>query len=141
MQYLEFHVSPFMEMDYRYAFQFSLPKETVSVRASMHKIPTNEIWFTARFDLQRMDFSPWNMLYVLVYYPLHTRLIQVWIHWEAVLLFLKGVPTFEHPQGADVDFGLGITGKRLGWVLYILTWPATAVYSLLILSRSHSKQD
>ena len=130
-----------MEMDYRYVFQFSLPKDTVSVRASMHKIPTNEIWFTARFDLERIQFSPLNMLYVLVYYPLHTRLIQVWIHWEAVLLFLKGVPTFEHPQGTDVDFGFGITGKRLGWVLYILTWPFTAVYSLLSTSRSSLKQD
>ena len=78
-----------MEMDYRYAFQFSLPKESVSVRACMHKIPSNEIWFTARFDMERLDFSPLNLLYVLVYYPLHTRLIQVWIHWEAILLFLK----------------------------------------------------
>ena len=28
-------------------------------------------------------------------------------------LFCKGIPTFEHPLGSVVDFGFGITDKRL----------------------------
>jgi len=47
----------------------------------------------------------------------------VLIHIEAVKIFLKGVPTFEHPQGTDVDFGWGLTGKRLGNILYVITKP------------------
>ena len=38
---------------------------------------------------------------------------QVLIHWEAVKLFCKGIPTFEHPLGSAVDFGFGITDKRM----------------------------
>ena len=52
-----------------------------------------------------------NLLYVLFFYPLHTRFIQVWIHIEAIKIFFKGVPTFDHPQGTDVNFGFGITDK------------------------------
>jgi DUF1365 family protein len=74
----EFHVSPFMEMDYRYTFTFSAPgQETIHVSAKMVKQSTQELWFTASFVLDRIAFSPWNLLYVLLYYPLHTRLIQV----------------------------------------------------------------
>jgi DUF1365 family protein len=78
-----------MEMDYRYSFNFTTPAESVAVQSSMLKVPTDDVWFTANLDLKRLPFSPLNLLYVLAFYPLHTRLIQIWIHWEAVLLFLK----------------------------------------------------
>ena len=39
--------------------------------------------------------------------------MQVLIHYEAVKLFLKGVPTFNHPQGTPVQFGFGLTDKKL----------------------------
>ncbi|KAJ1432690.1 hypothetical protein B484DRAFT_478585 [Ochromonadaceae sp. CCMP2298] len=108
-----FHVSPFMEMDYKYHFTWSVPAENMKVTARMCKIGTGETWFTASFSVDRIEFTPINLLYVLLWYPLHTRIIQLWIHVEAVKLYFKGVPTFEHPQGTDVNFGMGITGKRL----------------------------
>ena len=89
------------------------------------------MWFTANFELQRLAFTPMNLLYVLVFYPLHTRTIQVLIHWEAVKLFWKGVPTFEHPHGVDVDFGFGVTGKRLGAVLWVLIAPFYYAHAVL----------
>lgn len=85
----EFHVSPFMEMDYKYDFTFSVPSNSIQVNSKLIKLETSEVWFTASFELNKIAFSPLNLLYVLVFYPLHTRLIQVWIHWEAVLLFMK----------------------------------------------------
>jgi hypothetical protein len=108
-----FHVSPFMEMDYKYLFEFGLPTNSIWVRSRMMKLSTNEIWFSANFKLQAISFNPLNLLYVLIFYPLHTRMIQVWIHYEAVKLWLKGIPVFDHPNGTDVDFGYGITGSRL----------------------------
>ena len=69
----EFHVSPFMDMDYRYKFSFSHPNEIVKVRALMKKISTDEVWFSASFKLNAIEFNPWNLLYVLIWYPLHTR--------------------------------------------------------------------
>lgn len=109
----EFHVSPFMEMDYKYNFIFSEPRESLNVKAKMIKLLTNEVWFTASFELKKIPFTPFNLLYVLVFYPLHTRIIQIWIHFEALKLWWKGVPTFPHPKGSSIDFGFGITDKLL----------------------------
>lgn len=133
----EFHVSPFMEMDYKYAFSFYEPGETVVVHSKMVKLSTNEVWFTANFDLQRMPFTPLNLLYVLLFYPMQTRLIQIYIHYEAVLLYLKGVPTFNHPNGTDVDFGFGITGARIASVLWFLYSPIFYLTSIF----TSKKQD
>lgn len=79
----------------------------------MTKLSTNEVWFTVNFELNRIPFTPLNLLYVLLFYPFYTRVIQVLIHYEAVKLFLKGVPTFNHPKGTPVEFGFGITDKKL----------------------------
>jgi DUF1365 family protein len=65
----EFHVSPFMEMDYRYTFMFSEPKDTLWVKTKMTKTSTNEVWFTASFEIEKIPFTPLNVLYVLVAYP------------------------------------------------------------------------
>lgn len=131
-----FHVSPFMEMDYMYDFAFSSPSLTsatqmipLQVRSKMIKESTKEVWFTANFDVTALAFTPRNLLYVLIFYPMQTRLIQVFIHWEALKLFWKGVPTFEHPEGTDVDFGYGITGQRLGTVLWFLIAPFYKIVS------------
>lgn len=97
----------------RYNFTFSEPKETVWVQSTMTKLSTNEVWFNVNFELNRIPFTPLNLLYVLLYYPLYTRMVQVLIHYEAVKLFLKGVPTFNHPKGTPVEFGFGITDKKL----------------------------
>lgn len=127
----EFHVSPFMEMDYTYHFSFGKPAESVVVRSKMIKNNTKEVWFTASFVLNRIPFTPLNLIYVLIFYPLHTRIIQIWIHIEAIKIFFKGVPTFEHPNGTDVDFGYGITGKRLGDMLWFLIQPFYKLYSVM----------
>jgi len=156
-----FHVSPFMEMDYQYNFVFSDPfaqrqppkldvkrdklgacndvkgeselndKENIWVRAKMIKKKTSEVYFTASFQLETIAFNPLNLLYVLVFYPLHTRIIQLWIHWEAMLIWLKGVPFYNHPNDADVNFGFGITDKTLfKWILNPLIGSFTFLSSL-----------
>ena len=132
----DFHVSPFMEMDYTYIFKFELPGERIAVHTQLNKRVSKEVYFTAHFNLSRMKWTPQNLLYVLIFYPLHTRMIQIWIHWEALLLYLKGVPTYEHPNKTDVDFGFGITGKRLGIFLYYMTWPIFTMLAYIMPSKS-----
>ena len=83
------------------------------VQSTMTKLSTNEVWFTVNFELKKVPFTPLNLLYVLLFYPFFTRIIQVLIHYEAVKLFLKGIPTFEHPKGTPVEFGFGITDKKI----------------------------
>jgi DUF1365 family protein len=108
-----FHVSPFMEMDYKYKFEFSKPEKNIWVKSQLIKLDTNEVWFTASFEMNRIPFTPINILYILLFYPFHTRIIQIWIHYEALKLWLKGIPTFEHPLGSIINFGLGITDRHL----------------------------
>ncbi|RYG65728.1 DUF1365 family protein [archaeon] len=77
-----FHVSPFMEMDYQYKFAFHAPSINCSsnilkVQSSMLKQHTKEVYFTASFEVQMREFSAWNLLYLLTFYPLYTRLVQV----------------------------------------------------------------
>lgn len=79
----------------------------------MTKLSTGEVWFNVNFELKRIPFTPLNLLYVLLFYPFYTRVIQVLIHYEAVKLFIKGVPTFNHPKGTPVEFGFGLTDKKL----------------------------
>lgn len=137
----EFHVSPFMEMDYLYCFNFNTPKrDRLTCSSKMLKASSGDVWFTASFELTKLPFTPANILYVLVFYPLHTRLIQVLIHIEAVKLFWKGVPTFDHPDGTDVDFGFGITGKRLGAVLWYVIQPFYWLSSLFLRSQKKKTQ-
>lgn len=112
----EFHVSPFMQMHYMYKFAFSAPGERVWVRSQMHNMTTKQLAFTASFDMDRVEITPLTLLYVLLFYPLHTRIIQLWIHIEAAKLWWKGVTFFPHPLGHDIDLGFGITGEGLGAV-------------------------
>lgn len=134
-----FHVSPFMEMDYRYSFSFHEPTEKCRVTSQLIKLSTNDTWFTASFDMQKLPITPLNLLWVLVFYPLHTRIIQVWIHVEAVKLFFKEVPTFEHPNGTDVNFGFGVTGKRLEGLFLCLSWPFYHLASIVFGQSSNEK--
>lgn len=134
----EFHVSPFMEMDYFYSFNFKKLGEKAIVKSSMLKESTNETWFTANFELDRMEFTPLNLLYVLTFYPLQTRLIQFYIHIEALKLFWKGVPTFSHPQGRDIEFGFGITGKNLSAFLWVIIEPFYSLYNMMNSSKVKS---
>ena len=122
-----FHVSPFMEMHYQYTFAFGAPGKTVAVQSQMHNSNTGKLAFTASFDMVRMDMTPMSLLFVLLWYPLHTRLIQLWIHVEAAKLWWKGVTFFPHPLGHDVDLGLGISA---GGIAALLVPPISGLLSL-----------
>ena len=86
--------------------------------------------------MERIAFTPLNLLYVLLYYPLHTRLVQVWIHVEAVKLFWKGVALRPHPQDADVDFFMGVlTAKNLLYMFdTLLGYPFKLAYNSVFAS-------
>ena len=115
-----------MEMHYQYTFAFGAPGKKVVVQSQMHNSNTGKLAFTASFELERVDFTPLSLLFVLLWYPLHTRLIQLWIHVEAVKLWWKGVTFFPHPLGHDVDLGLGI---KAGGIAALVAPPISALLS------------
>ena len=99
------------------------------------------MWLTASFQLNRIEFTPLNILYCLIFYPLHTRIIQVWIHLEAVKLWYKNIPLFNHPNNADVDFGFGITGKGIARVLETVISAYSRMYAFLFSTSSKRSDD
>jgi DUF1365 family protein len=86
----EFYVSPFMEMRTQYRFNISPPAEQVKVRI----VQTDEhgALFAAAFSGRRLPLTSRTLLRALVTLPFLSFKVIAAIHWEAIRLWLKGVP-------------------------------------------------
>lgn len=95
----EFFVSPFMPMDCRYAFRIRPPGEklTVSIAEQDGEGPLLAAVFTGR----RRPLTDGGLARALFTYPLMTFKVIAGIHWEALRLWLKGVPVFAHRPAAS----------------------------------------
>jgi DUF1365 family protein len=84
-----FYVSPFMDMDLRYAFRVAPPAErvTLAIRASDGAGPVLDACLTGA----RHGLSDRTLLAVLAAMPFVTVKVIVAIHWEAARLWLKGL--------------------------------------------------
>ncbi len=88
------HVSPFAPMDMNYRFRISYPDDNLSLAIQLSN--AQGMMLTACFNGIRHDLSQRALLRNLFSYPLMTVKIIGGIHWEALLLWLKGVPLFRH---------------------------------------------
>ena len=84
-----FHVSPFMDMDMRYAFEIRPPAEAlfVGVTTSDAQGPM----LLASFAARRAALSDRAILRAFLGHPLLAAKVLGAIHWEALKLWLKGV--------------------------------------------------
>jgi|SRR5579885_3335013 len=94
----QLHVSPFMSMKLRYQWIFTPPGE--SLVAHMNTLEEGERFFDATLRLRRSPWSARRVRRVLASYPLMTLRVITAIHWQALRLWLKGVPVFRHPRVA-----------------------------------------
>lgn len=89
------HVSPFMGMDLDYEFVLTKPSETLVVHMNTFCPNAATHFFDATLTLEH---QPWAALTgVLLRHPWMTAKVIGAIHWEALRLFVKGVPVFTHP--------------------------------------------
>jgi DUF1365 family protein len=102
-----FHVSPFMEMNYWYDWTFGpIDRATIYISNAMKQKDDADdkvgaLQFHASVKLQAYVLSPYHIASQLAVYPVYCAIIQVWIHYQAFWLFLKGVPFQPHPDGSE----------------------------------------
>ncbi|MGB0722589.1 MAG: DUF1365 domain-containing protein [Gammaproteobacteria bacterium] len=94
----EFHVSPFMAMEQSYRWRFGEPGERLDV--FMENRERGHPVFNATLSLEARPITGPALASVLLRFPLMTVKVVAAIYWQALRLWLKGVPTFDHPGTA-----------------------------------------
>ena len=90
----ELYVSPFISMDADYHFSIIPPGETVSI--IIREEDSDGPFFTASFHGVHSELNARSLARSFAAFPLLTLKVIVAIHWEALKLWLKGVPFFSH---------------------------------------------
>jgi DUF1365 family protein len=91
----QFHISPFVDMTRDYDWRFTAPDEHLHVH--MDVIRDGEREFDATLHLQRRPLNAASLRRVLWRYPLMTAQVVCAIHWQALRLWLKRNPVYDHP--------------------------------------------
>ncbi|MGO4736825.1 DUF1365 domain-containing protein [Bosea sp. 2KB_26] len=100
-----FHVSPFMGLSMRYAFQVSPPAARVSVAIDGDD-DRGRLIATALTG-KRRELSDGAMLRLLASHPLLTLKVTAAIHWHALRLLAKRIPLWPHPAPPARPLSLG----------------------------------
>lgn len=103
----EFHVSPFMEMHYWYDWTFQgtpgIDKDLFVVNSMRRRQEgePDDLVFTAKLQVTSLPITAWNVVWQMIRFPIFCMIIQIWIHYEALWLFLKGIVYVPHPEGSE----------------------------------------
>lgn len=99
----DFHVSPFMPMELEYAWDCSLPGESLGVQISLQQ--GGGKFFTASMSLERRPLRDKTLAYSLVMYPVATARVVTAIYWQALKLWWKACPFYSHPKKLSATHG------------------------------------
>lgn len=91
----DFHVSPFLPMQRDYAWRFTAPDDALRVHMDVLDGATRD--FDATLVLQRKPLNSANLARALLRFPAMTLRVVAAIHWQALLIFLRRNPVYDHP--------------------------------------------
>lgn len=93
-----FHVSPFMDLNMQYQWIIKSPDKRLVLHIQNLDLSSGEKVFDASLNMQRMDFTNANLRNCIVNIPMMTLKTLWGIYWQAMKLFLKGVPYVAHAK-------------------------------------------
>ncbi|MDO3382499.1 DUF1365 domain-containing protein [Gilvimarinus algae] len=96
----EFHVSPFNPLEMTYHWRSSLPGEHLSVHMENHR--EGRCHMDATLQLEKKTWTTGNLNRVLIRTPFNTMKVPLAIYWQALKLWLKGAPIYNHTKGDRV---------------------------------------
>ncbi len=96
-----FHVSPVMSMDVDYRWRFSRPNDTLFVH--MRNTVQGKGIFDASLHMDKVPISSRNLAKMLTLHPAMTLKVVAAIYYQAVKLWKKGAPFYNHPGKLDSE--------------------------------------
>lgn len=104
-----FHVSPFMDLAMKYQWRITSPQESLNLSienfestASANTLQAAESkpkkLFIASIAMTRQEFTNKNLLKNLLAIPMMTAKTLLGIYWQAMKLYIKGVPYIAHSK-------------------------------------------
>jgi uncharacterized protein len=94
----DFHVSPFMDMDFDYHWQLSEPGDQLKVYLANHK--DQERVFAADMVLERHPLDRGHIVRSWLRFPWMTAQVVLAIYYQALRLRMKKCPYYPHPRHA-----------------------------------------
>ncbi len=91
----EMYVSPFIDMGMTYNFKIKPPTDEIAIAIQENDAEGPLLY--ASFAGQKRPFSNAGLWNLFLTYPLMTLKVIGGIHWEALLLWIKGVPLVHRP--------------------------------------------
>ena len=100
------YVSPFIDMEAVYRFRIVPPAEKVSV--TIRQEDAEGLLLAASFFGSREDLTQWSLMRCFLGLPLLSVKVILGIHWEALKMWLKGFPIYQHsPSPTSVSSSVG----------------------------------
>lgn len=93
-----FHVSPFNPIDQSYVWKLKPLSERLFVHLECHRKNKE---FDATLALKAKDFTTLNLAKELIKMPIQTIKVVAGIYWQALKLFIKKTPIYQHPGKSD----------------------------------------
>lgn len=90
------HVSPFMSMDMQYRCVVGYPGESLVIH--MENWREEDKLFDATLVLRRKPITKRALLLQLLRFPFMAQKVILAIYWQALLLWLRRVPFYPHPE-------------------------------------------
>lgn len=90
-----FHVSPFNPIDQTYRWNLKEPQQRLMVHLECWR---TEKEFDATLQMQAQPFTAKKLTWLLVKTPIMSVKVMFGIYWEAIKLWIKGVPVYDHPD-------------------------------------------